>query len=1197
MGCNTSTPQERFPVRTETTETWDIDFRLPPAETAAYSNDRAREIPVFVDNERPEVYIPATFPPKPTPTSSEATVNGVNPAKEFMHTIPEEDIPTIYSPNDLCEKPTHQIEEDDRRLPKRGPSMRVDSGTDQPPPPKPNRGTTDQGHPNPPIPSSDMLRSKHQPRSPPSAELQRKKFPPSKPPRLDDSEPIRPMSPPSPSDVLDLPPLTASQLPPPNDDQLSRTGTFYDYFIKGELLGKGSFAEVYVCVEKRTQKKWAVKHILNRKKMIWNGRDALVDELKTMEKLRSAPYVVYMHDHFVADTFCFVVLELLPGKGLFDRLIQQGTFTEREARDSCQCILEALQYMHVHRVAHRDLKPDNILLADANRLSPVKLSDFGFSKTLTRRNDCRTVCGTPGYLAPEILERWPAYDVKVDVWSFGVVLFLLLGGYLPFDSRGDNTPRQVFERTRKGQYFFHPQRWAMISPAAKDLVARCLTINPNHRISAKEALSHPWMETQMDLPHQPISAIDLADTIERTKKTQEDHRKHNDRAQRAQDLSNIVSGLHSNSIVSHFITAPKSTRSDSSPEESLSGKPFSFFYNVGEFLGKGGFANVYRCSHKRTGLTFAVKQVDNSRLSPAEKAIVKDEVNVLKYLRGAPNIIRLYDVFLETNITYMILEEMKGGDLLGRIVEREVYTEREARQVCKALFGAVNFCHKKRIAHRDIKLDNLLLQEKGNDASLKLGDFGFSKKVGKNPLKTICGTPNYMAPEVLMARQQGYDFRCDMWSVGVVVYVLMAGYFPFEGVDAKTVATNTVNGGKVHFHPEYWMGTSNSVKRLIEGLLRKVTDGRLSAEDALQSRWILAKDDGALGAVDLSATKSKLAGLRGKKKLQAVVLGIMGANKLQAAAGVQNEIGADDTEPSVAPAETQTEADFDVEFNDVFELSEETGVGLFSKFHVATTLTSKQEFSVKKFVRRDLPPGDLVALNDEIEVLKTISDDCDDQAVAKTLAWLHEVFEDPDATYLVFEKLCGEVLLERLNRDTKFTELEAKGLIGSLLLGVSHCHSKRVAIRNLTLDNLLLPNGDEPTITITDFEFSKRVIIENTLRTQCGTLEFVAPEVLQNILAYDVHCDMWSVGVILYIMLSGYHPFHVDSNHRTGNTQEEMLKKIRYGDYAFLSKKGWGGVSYSAKALLRRMMMVNPEERIRASEALSDQWVLGNHHV
>jgi serine/threonine protein kinase len=171
-----------------------------------------------------------------------------------------------------------------------------------------------------------------------------------------------------------------------------------------------------------------------------------------------------------------------------------------------------------------------------------------------------------------------------------------------------------------------------------------------------------------------------------------------------------LEGRRGDSIASHITGANTvTTQATQFKEDSGSGRSFLDFYKKGDTLGQGGFSTVYRCAHKRTGFSYAVKEVDISNLNKQEISTLQDEIVVLKFLRGAPFIIRLYDVFKEANKTYMVLEEMKGGDVLHRICEKEVYTEREAQGLCKILFQAIDYCHKKNIAHRDIKLDNLLL--------------------------------------------------------------------------------------------------------------------------------------------------------------------------------------------------------------------------------------------------------------------------------------------------------------------------------------------------------------------------------------------------------------------------------------------------------------------------------------------------------
>jgi calcium/calmodulin-dependent protein kinase I len=274
---------------------------------------------------------------------------------------------------------------------------------------------------------------------------------------------------------------------------------FDDIYERGKQLGYGAFASVFLATHKPSGAKYAVKEV-DRSSMVWNNKDHLKHEIDNMFKVREGPNIVQLYEVYSNDgdenekkkSLCHLVVELMEGGELFDRIIEKRTFTEREARDSIRCVLEALEYMHDRRVVHRDLKPENLLLKlkDKSKLTPVKLADFGFAKCVKNKNGCRSLCGTPGYLAPEILERFPSYDVQCDVWSVGAILFLLLGGYLPFD---DDNEEKVFDRTRNATYDFNPRCWRKISFGAKDLISKCLTIDPRKRYTAKHCLNHSWM--------------------------------------------------------------------------------------------------------------------------------------------------------------------------------------------------------------------------------------------------------------------------------------------------------------------------------------------------------------------------------------------------------------------------------------------------------------------------------------------------------------------------------------------------------------------------------------------------------------------------------------------------------------------------------------------------------------------------------
>lgn len=176
------------------------------------------------------------------------------------------------------------------------------------------------------------------------------------------------------------------------------------------------------------------------------------------------------------------------------------------------------------------------------------------------------------------------------------------------------------------------------------------------------------------------------------------------------DFTEYLDKRRKDSVVSHisYMTGTR-TVATQFKEDSPTGKPFKMFYKLGQLLGQGNYSSVYRCTRKSTQVSYAVKHIQLSKLEIGSDASLRDEIKALKLLRGGPHIICLYDVFMEGDNTYLVFEEMKGGNLVSRIVEKEVYNEREARQICTIIFQAIDYCHKKNIAHRDLKPENLLL--------------------------------------------------------------------------------------------------------------------------------------------------------------------------------------------------------------------------------------------------------------------------------------------------------------------------------------------------------------------------------------------------------------------------------------------------------------------------------------------------------
>mmetsp|Transcript_45125 Transcript_45125/g.109828 ORF Transcript_45125/g.109828 Transcript_45125/m.109828 type:complete len:1253 (-) Transcript_45125:37-3795(-) len=949
--------------------------------------------------------------------------------------------------------------------------------------------------------------------------------------------------------------------------------TFDDVYQRGTQLGYGAFAMVYIGTHRPTGAKYAIKQV-DRSKMFWGERDALKDEILNLQKVRAGPNIVQLYEVFEEQTYCYLVTELMPGGELFDRIIEKKTFSEKEARNSIRCVLEALQYMHEHRVAHRDLKPENLLLKDPNGLIPVKLADFGFAKSVEKKNSCRTLCGTPGYLAPEILERFPAYDLKCDIWSVGVILFLLLSGYLPFD---DDDEDKVFDRTRNGEYDFRPEFWRHISPGAKELVTRCLTINPKKRYSATRCLQHEWMaEKDTELESHQLDVEKLKNAFEAKRKMKAAINTlvaANRLKQLNDDFSDYLDRRRQDSIVSHFSYMTTGTKFGHAKftEDSPSGRPFKDFYDVRELLGEGGHSYIYRCIRKSTNLPYAVKHVQISKLEKKAKKTIKDEIAVLKLLRGGPHIVRMFDVFQDKDDAYLIFEEMKGGNLLSRIAEKEIYTEREARQVCKIAFLAIDYCHKKKVAHRDIKPECFLLVEGGDDATIKIADFGFAKKVTReNSLKTLCGTPGYVAPEIIDPRIKYYDHRCDIWSLGVFVYILLGGYPPFEGVLENL--SEEIMRGYFDFHEEYWSDVSQSAKDMITSMLVVNPAERISASQALSCKWMQAEDE-QLIARDLSGTQESIRKtLQPTEKVKMAVTAIIARNKLMSIAGMLDK----DSNMNAFNESMGIIDDWqDDSFGDFYLWGDQIGVGTYSVVHEVLRKDTQQVYAAKRISRKDLHPSDAVALHDEIAALQQVTE-------CEQIVKLYDVYDEPDFTFLVLESMKGGDLIDRIIEKRHYTEYDAKEVSRKLLMGVAYCHKKKIANRNLKPENLLLKAGSDTDVKISDFGYAKTVTFPNCLQTQCGTEGYVAPEILEHRPNYDVPCDMWSLGVIIYIVLGGYRPFRGEG--------EEVMKQIRYGEYKF-HKRYWSHVSDDAKSLIAGMLTVDPEKRITAQEALQSPWI------
>merc|ERR1719270_2498917 len=257
------------------------------------------------------------------------------------------------------------------------------------------------------------------------------------------------------------------------------------YFVR-QVVGDGNFAVVRVCYSRQTRKEFAVK-IIDKAKC--QGKEHMIESEIAILSAISHSNIIQLEEVFDFPCEKYLVMEYVSGGDLFDAIAHDIKYTETVARDMIKDLANALQYLHDRMICHRDIKPENLLVIDMLHSKSLKLADFGLAVVV--REPLFTVCGTPTYVAPEILAE-TGYGVKVDVWAVGVILYILLCGYPPFSSRTNNQ-EELFDQILSGLFEFNSPDWDDISYPAKELISWSLVVDPLQRYSAKEILQHPWI--------------------------------------------------------------------------------------------------------------------------------------------------------------------------------------------------------------------------------------------------------------------------------------------------------------------------------------------------------------------------------------------------------------------------------------------------------------------------------------------------------------------------------------------------------------------------------------------------------------------------------------------------------------------------------------------------------------------------------
>ncbi|GMF28828.1 unnamed protein product [Phytophthora lilii] len=281
---------------------------------------------------------------------------------------------------------------------------------------------------------------------------------------------------------------------------------------------------------------------------------------------------------------------------------------------------------------------------------------------------------------------------------------------------------------------------------------------------------------------------------------------------------------------------------------------FHRFYKLGRKLGSGAFSVVHIATHRETRKQVAVKCIAKASLGPQDVHSLKQEVEVMSSL-DHPNIVPLLDYFEEDRYYYIVTPLCTGGELFDDLVKRKSYTEEDARVLMRKLASAIDYLHSRGIVHRDLKPENILLKTSAPGAEVMIADFGFARPMNGSRRGTACGTPGYVAPEVVQGEPYGAEVDC--WSLGVILFILLCGYPPFPGANHATVLDKVVKA-EYQFESPYWDEVSDEAKDLVSELLTVDRIKRLDASGILAHPWMDETRASAISITDDSEPRKRI---------------------------------------------------------------------------------------------------------------------------------------------------------------------------------------------------------------------------------------------------------------------------------------------------------------------------------------------------
>ncbi|CAL8380121.1 unnamed protein product [Arctogadus glacialis] len=642
-----------------------------------------------------------------------------------------------------------------------------------------------------------------------------------------------------------------------------------------KVLGQGSYGKVFLVRKIRGADRGHLYAMKVLRKATLKVRDRVRSKMeRDILAEVNHPFIVKLHYAFQTEGKLYLILDFLRGGDLFTRLSKEVMFTEEDVKFYLAELALALDHLHSLGIIYRDLKPENILLDEDGH---IKITDFGLSKEAIE-NDKRaySFCGTIEYMAPEVVNR-RGHTQSADWWSFGVLMFEMLTGSLPFQGKDRKETMALILKAKLGM----PQ---FLSPEVQSLLRALFKRNPTNRLGAgpdgvEEIKQHRFFAP---VDWNRLYKREIRPPFKPTAGRPEDtfHFDPEFTSRTPTDSPGIPPSANTHQLFRGF----SFVATENSPEPCASTGPaplpeannnntvvqhsdilFSDVYELKE-EGRPTAPSVYRrCLHRVTAVEYSVKIIDKARKDPAE------EIEILLRYGQHPNILTLKDVYDAGNTVHLVQDLIRGDELLDKVLTMPNFRERDASHILCTLAKTVEYLHSQGVVHRDLKPSNIRFSDDtGNPESIRICDFGFAKQLRAENglLMTPCYTATFVAPEIL--KKQGYDAACDIWSLGILLYTIIAGFSPFASGpdDTPEEILAQIGCGRFLLVGGNWDLVSDSAKDIVTKMLHVDPHQRLTAHQVLRHPWIvereqlsdkpLSRQDALIVKGALSATYSAL---------------------------------------------------------------------------------------------------------------------------------------------------------------------------------------------------------------------------------------------------------------------------------------------------------------------------------------------------